>query len=94
MKQRLNARSKFDNHNILPLMYRQVFKSLHSVTQARKPWFFCALKPVFCIGRGGIGSIQKRLAVKTYAPFYGGFEHPDCLQKQSIQKIIGGHVHA
>jgi len=88
----------FDNtlarNGFYSLPLAQVFKSRHSVTQARKPWFFCTLKPIFDIGRGGISSIQKRFTVKTYAPFYGGFEHPDCLQKQLIQKTIGGIHHA
>lgn len=89
-----NPIAKLDEFNALPLSFGSVFKSRQSDTQARKPWFFCALKPILNIGRGGIGSIQKRFTVKTYAPFFGGFEHPDCLQKQFIQKTKGAHTHA
>ncbi|MDX8382488.1 MAG: hypothetical protein R8M45_00305, partial [Ghiorsea sp.] len=81
-----NTTAVLDEINTLPLLYGQVFKNHQSDTQARKPWFFCALKSMLCIDRGGIGSMQKRFTVKTYAPYFGGFEHPDCLQKQSIQK--------
>ncbi|MDX8384431.1 MAG: hypothetical protein R8M45_10140 [Ghiorsea sp.] len=52
-----------DQSNSKSLMFGQGLRTLASDTQARKPWFFHALKSISFIDRGGVVQYKSGLSV-------------------------------
>ena len=78
----------------LGLQLRYGLETVRSVTQARKPWFFCALPEVFLFGRGGAYSIQD-LSKGRYARRSVAVSNtPIALESNHLEKHTGEHNHA
>jgi len=89
-----NHINKFDLNNTLTLQYGQGLRTLTSVLHARYSVFFCALKPVFCIGRGGAVQCKSGLSVKAARRSSTVLNTPIALRSNQLKKILGGHHHA
>jgi len=68
--------------------------TLHNDTQARKPWFFCALSKVIIFGRGGESSIKNPFRGRLSRRSMAVTNTPIVLVSNRLSKIIGGHTHA
>jgi len=85
---------EFDNTKPLTLQYGQGLRTLQSVLHARYSVFFCALKPVLCIGRGGAVQYKSGLSVKAARRSLAVLNTPIALRSNQLKKTKGGHNHA
>jgi len=89
-----NPIAKLDQFNALPLSFGQGFTTLQSDTQARKPWFFCALPKVYLFGRGGVSSIQDPLWGRLARRSLAVVNTPVVFTDNHFYKTKGEHFHA
>ncbi|MDX8384704.1 MAG: hypothetical protein R8M45_11525 [Ghiorsea sp.] len=65
-----------------------------SVTQARKPWFFCTLFRVLIFGRGGTSSIKYPFRERLVHRSLAVTNTPIALVGNHLVEIKGAHTHA
>jgi len=84
----------FDYIQLAGVSFRQGLVTLQSVITRSLCVFFCALNPVFFIGRGGAVQCNSGLSVKAARRSLAVTNTPITLVSNHFSKTKGGHYYA